>query len=364
MINSFEKDPGKGSHCGRVPCPPCDSSEKRQNCRSRNLVYESKCKVCNPTSQEESGHQSAGNKPRMGIYIGETSRSLHERALEHIKDAEGFCPKSHIVKHWMTSHPELDAPPQMEFGITAMFRDCLSRQIGEALRISYSKDNILNSKGEYLGNVISRLTIEEDAWERKERNRNEEEQERLDKLRVEQFKKSKQSIWREEEVSNHQEGNSYHEETTDKLETTQSPKTINASGPTQEAGINMPTCSNLSKYDKLTSSSQGDMYPPCSDKQGESNYEGSHMQHGINMPTSPIREKYDKVTSYRDSESNQLLPSSDKLESEGIPRGLDSAGGINMPTGLISRKDRKKKKFKHSYTIILLQPGILYTLVE
>jgi hypothetical protein len=31
------KDMGKGRQCGRSPCPPCDSSDKRQ--KSRNLVY-------------------------------------------------------------------------------------------------------------------------------------------------------------------------------------------------------------------------------------------------------------------------------------------------------------------------------------
>ena len=73
----------------------------------------------------------------------------------------------------------------MEFSVTGRFKDCLSRQIGEALRINYSKDVLLNSKGEYLCNTISRLTIEEGAWESNERSRLEEEQEELDKKRVE-----------------------------------------------------------------------------------------------------------------------------------------------------------------------------------
>jgi hypothetical protein len=38
LIDSFEKDWDKGKHCGRKPCPLCDNSDKRQNCRSRNLV--------------------------------------------------------------------------------------------------------------------------------------------------------------------------------------------------------------------------------------------------------------------------------------------------------------------------------------
>ena len=79
----------------------------------------------------------------------------------------------------------------MEFSITARYRDCLSRQIVEALRISFSKDILLNSKGEYMCNTVSRLTIAEDVWERRERGRLEDEQEELDKRKVEEFKRMK-----------------------------------------------------------------------------------------------------------------------------------------------------------------------------
>ena len=48
------------------------------------------------------------NKPRDGVYIGETSRSLNECAVEHVRDADSFSHKSHIVKHWMASHPKLN----------------------------------------------------------------------------------------------------------------------------------------------------------------------------------------------------------------------------------------------------------------
>ena len=79
----------------------------------------------------------------------------------------------------------------MEFSITSRFRDCLSRQIGEALKINFSKDVLLNSKAEYLSNSGSRLTIKEDPWEMKERARKEEEQEEIDKKNAEEFKKLK-----------------------------------------------------------------------------------------------------------------------------------------------------------------------------
>ena len=39
LVNYLKKDVGEGQHYGREPCPPCDSSDRRQNCRSRNLIY-------------------------------------------------------------------------------------------------------------------------------------------------------------------------------------------------------------------------------------------------------------------------------------------------------------------------------------
>ena len=42
----------------------------------------------------------------VGVYTGETSRSLKERAAEHTGAARGLERGSHMVKHWFLSHPE------------------------------------------------------------------------------------------------------------------------------------------------------------------------------------------------------------------------------------------------------------------
>ena len=161
--NSFSLELGKGKHCGRV-CPPCTmNGEKRENCRKRNILYETVCKICNPETKRVEKDVTI----REGVYIGESSRSLHERSLEHIKDAMSFSKKSHIVKHWMSFHPEHPTPPPFSFKVTQQFKDCMSRQVAEAIRIQHTKDNILNSKCEYLQNCITRLTVNEESWERK-----------------------------------------------------------------------------------------------------------------------------------------------------------------------------------------------------
>jgi hypothetical protein len=75
----------------------------------------------------------------------------------------------------MSKHPENNILPPFRFKIVQQYRYCLSRQIGEAMRIFYSKDILLNSKNEYLQNCINRITINEESWERKTRERREEE---------------------------------------------------------------------------------------------------------------------------------------------------------------------------------------------
>ena len=100
---------GAGLHCGRTPCPPCDmNGDKRGNCRSRNLLYESRCLICNTEDRGKKRpnrlDESSERKIRKGIYIGESPQSIHERSLEHVRDAYSFSHKSHIIKHWLRHH--------------------------------------------------------------------------------------------------------------------------------------------------------------------------------------------------------------------------------------------------------------------
>ena len=94
----------------------------------------------------------------------------------------------------MSKHPENNILPPFRFKIVQQYRDCLSRQIGEAMRIFYSKDSLLNSKNEYLQNCISRITINEESWERKTRERREEEEERLEEEKMAEFRREKLTV--------------------------------------------------------------------------------------------------------------------------------------------------------------------------
>ena len=155
------------------------------------------------TSSPEEDHQQGlqagkkyvadpSQKGRVGIYIGETSRSLSERAGEHYRDARDFSKKSHIIKHWMNNHQDEDKIPPFIIKITKNYQDCLSRQVGEAIAIHMSRDELLNSKNEYASNCISRVGVEETTFERKQREWEEETDEKKEEERLDAFRKAKE----------------------------------------------------------------------------------------------------------------------------------------------------------------------------
>ena len=80
------------------------------------------------------------------LYVGESSRSLQERALEHWTAARKGDQTSHMVRHQALVHPE--DPPEFQFRAVSYHRTALGRQIREAVRIRRrgGENGILNSK--------------------------------------------------------------------------------------------------------------------------------------------------------------------------------------------------------------------------
>ena len=76
-----------------------------------------------------------------------------------------------MIKHWMLEHEDLDKMPEFRFSILSQHRDALSRQVGEAITIMYSRDILLNSKSEYMNNCLTRVNVDERDCERMERER-------------------------------------------------------------------------------------------------------------------------------------------------------------------------------------------------
>jgi hypothetical protein len=61
----------------------------------------------------------------------------------------------------MNEYSDLNDIPPFKFRGIKVYKDCLSKQVVEAVSIQMSKDAWMNSKNEYLSSCISRITVHE-----------------------------------------------------------------------------------------------------------------------------------------------------------------------------------------------------------
>ena len=152
-----------GAQCGRDACITCtQGAEMLPPCTRKSLVYENVCSICN---------EGAGAKKELtninpeiaSIYVGETSRTVQERAKEHWADTRGAkgVEGSHMLKHMEQYHG--GEKPKFIMRVVQFHRSALSRQTGEAVRIMRrgGAGSVLNSKSEFNRCYIPRLKVEE-----------------------------------------------------------------------------------------------------------------------------------------------------------------------------------------------------------
>ena len=71
----------EGTKCGRGGCTTCEQgAEELPPCSMRNLLYENICAVCNPGAPKK-GELITVKEGAPSLYVGETSRTIFERAL-------------------------------------------------------------------------------------------------------------------------------------------------------------------------------------------------------------------------------------------------------------------------------------------
>ena len=185
----------EGVECGRERCMTCKQNDDRKvDCFASSVVYKSSCQLCHPPGTEKDENSSTGMDKGEGTYVGGTSRSVDERVGEHYVGLEALRKDSHMVKHWFTSHSALEEAPPFKFEVIGRFKDCLTRQLKEAVMLQ-ARPNSLNSKGEFGRCEIPRLVIEEDSYKTKikelEDRKKEEEDDRKWKDLVERVRKEK-----------------------------------------------------------------------------------------------------------------------------------------------------------------------------
>ena len=136
------------------------------DCTRSSVVYESICMVCNPSAKNK-GELKEVKEGAPSLYVGESSRSIQERAVEHWGAARRGEKESHMCKHQALEHP--GEQPQFLFKIVSTHRTALNRQIREAVRIRRrgGAGMILNSKSEFNRCFIPRLVVEKEDEEQR-----------------------------------------------------------------------------------------------------------------------------------------------------------------------------------------------------
>ena len=149
-----KKNPFKKSKCQEKTCPMCFKSEfveitteeVKVLCNTNNVCYRWTCVVCK-------------EQDKVKVYEGESSRSARLRGAEHLKQLKNGSEKSALYKHKMSEHPNEDVKFKME--ITGQFKDALTRQANEAIRISSRPGHeIFNSKSEFNRPPIAKVFVE------------------------------------------------------------------------------------------------------------------------------------------------------------------------------------------------------------
>ena len=145
LINYFMKTFPMILGCPRgEKCVVCDGNAK--TCSPKGVVYLAKCSQCEDSTETDK---------KAWRYVGETSRPIRDRALEHCQNLEKWRKDSFWLSHWMLEHSTQVTPPKFEFEVLECFKDALRRQIAEAVHIWTKGD--LNRKNEFNANEICRM---------------------------------------------------------------------------------------------------------------------------------------------------------------------------------------------------------------
>ena len=125
-------DPFPRRRCGDSMCLMCKNSDDAgTKCHVSNVGYKISCKVCHK------------------VYIGTTSRNCKTRSAEHLKKRN-----STINRHATVQHPgsRTEVADMYKMEVTGRFKDAMSRQVDEAVKISRAvrrQEDILNEKKEF-----------------------------------------------------------------------------------------------------------------------------------------------------------------------------------------------------------------------
>ena len=150
----FQKsNPFKKKDCEATNCVVCDGTSIK--CRIEGVGYKGICKACrdqNKTSE----------------YLGETGKNAFTRAKQHMAGLKSKNHENAFYKHWHNFHetPYEDENLRLknyEFRVEKFFKEPMSRQINEMVRITNFQGTLLNSKSEWNAPPIVRIIAESES---------------------------------------------------------------------------------------------------------------------------------------------------------------------------------------------------------
>jgi hypothetical protein len=148
------KNPFQGGKCDQKWCPMCKKCDyieenlelKNIPCNTNNIGYRWICSTCE-------------NRNVCKVYEGETARSGRIRSKEHITAFKKKKLDSVLYKHKIAEHANEEV--KFKFEVTKRFKDALTRQANEAVRIDSRKnEELLNSKSEFNHAPVARIMVE------------------------------------------------------------------------------------------------------------------------------------------------------------------------------------------------------------
>ena len=142
-----KSNPTATTGCEELGCLPCKTGKgEGGDCRRCGVNYSIECQLC-PDGQK-------------CLYHGETARNLFTRGKDHEKSYERNLQKSFMLKHQRQNHH--NRPGSYTAKVTATAKDCLTRQVREAVNLRRSEVTTLNSKTEWHQSALFRIQSEID----------------------------------------------------------------------------------------------------------------------------------------------------------------------------------------------------------
>ena len=155
-------NPWANRSCEQEKWEICKSSEQKDlgTCRYESITYQIKCIQC-----EKDGVKSS--------YLGESSRTLYERLKEHL-DGEACENKENALwKHDVNHHRGIKQ--EYSAKVIGRIQNPMKRQVTDKVLIEResNRQRLLNSKNEWGGEGIPRITIENNKEREKEKDEQE-----------------------------------------------------------------------------------------------------------------------------------------------------------------------------------------------